>query len=76
MDKLNGKQLEDACKVLDERYKRCTKDVLVKEVLSNQSSPMRVTEVCGPIFLQLDQYCLSRGVFPRNSSYEQAKKPS
>jgi hypothetical protein len=56
MEKLSGEQLRLACGVMQERYKRCVKDTLVKEVLSSADATA-VTRKCGSMFAELTDFC-------------------
>jgi hypothetical protein len=71
-ERMSPPQLEKLCDVLDEKYRRCTKETLIKDVIKQQNSPMRITEVCGPIFLQFDQYCMQTGVWKGKPPLEAA----
>ncbi len=56
MERLKGAELATACKVLHERYERCMKTALTKDVVAlDFAAP---TKKCGPLFADLSEYCV------------------
>jgi hypothetical protein len=56
MERLTGQELTLACGVMQERYKRCVKDTMVKEVLATADATA-VTRKCGSLFAELSDFC-------------------
>ena len=65
MDKLNEKDLHLVCKVTYDKYKRCVKNALVNDVISDGDAGA-ASRKCSGLFADLNEYC---GEFMREGHF-------
>lgn len=57
MDRLSGDDLKRTCSVLEQRYRACVKESLVKDVLAN-ADINALNPRCTSLYAQIKLYCL------------------